>query len=1023
MHLAAPAEIWQATSVTQGAAANGNRGAGRRTKTWVSDTANAAAGYGREILSALGIDDIDSALSKRKFFLPGSAGSKPKAKINDPETGWGQDDESGQKWADYLGLAAIVQGNAKPSESAEWLAGVIRFDIPTVAPRSKANGKSKLPKGPELKPFNPTKVGMYLLKQGHKPDKALELAGRLKDAGVQMGEYRCKTASCPDKWDALSVICFPVWGELGSAADPVNWIAERTDGELLYAWTPKGEPDPDNPRPKRKCIGGKARGIIGDIRQIYALSKGNLPEGPCIKTEGVSDWMAAMLRDDLPDGAMVWTNPFGCRDVRQTWERDPWSFDLFRGREVWVIHDADKPGQIGAIGERLANGKHSPGWCQRLAEAGATCKNVTLPFKCDDSHGSDLRDWLRNGPFSELIERAAKSEAITPIKESESSQPTRDKIAWTDNEKLLVEASIRALAKSPDVFQRGGELFDVTMAQHPLSPDESVLQVRRLPLAHLRTVLSSLAQFIAESKSGESHPKTITDTLTRQIDSYASYPGISELWSVAEYPFLRPDGSVCTESGYDAATRTYLKTNLRANVLDKPTRADAIEAARRILDLVCDFAFKEGHHRSAWLAGLLTVFAKPAIRGCCPLFIIEASMQGSGKTRLADLISMIAKGRLMTRNPWPSRDEELAKSITAIVSSGIPTVLFDNCKTVLGGQSLEALGTAETWKSRILGESRETPEMPVRQVFFFTGNNCSVTADVARRGCFTRLEPDCEAPDERDDFRHTDLLGHALKNRESLVADVLTILRAFRLSGDRPHVKRWGGFEQWSELIRGAIIWLSLPEIPDPVEGTISMKKDTHASDVFGDLLDGLQEAGLDPSEDDSSITTAEILERIPMQNGYGDFVNKKLRDAIQSACGEKKCTTQRVGMILKRYDGRILQGIKFFAERNTKNVTVWRIVSMNPGTQEPTGASTVPRENDFSEREISDTHKTNIQGAVKVPAGSGVPAKCSPTCKEVDRITEGIPGSQRVICGICGKFYGRVPDHLVTTRQTDGDG
>ncbi|WP_286765810.1 MULTISPECIES: hypothetical protein [Rhodopirellula] len=972
-------------------------------------------------------------MSKRKFCLPGS--DSPKAKINDPEKGCGQCDATDQKWSDWIAFAQVVRGDERMADAAEFVAGVIGHAVGRASKSStftakdgdktkgrsnaktskKAGGKVDLPKSLTLYPWSLINAAPFLERFGCPDVRAA--SDRLRDAGLQIGDLRHKVASSPDRWETARVLVYPVWGQGGSEAGPVNWIVERVDSQKLFAWS-SGQPDPGNPRPKRKVIGGNSRGLIGDIRQIDSLLNGTLPARLSIKTEGISDWMTAVLRDDIPPDSFILTNPFGARDSRQSWEQERWSFDLFADRELWVIHDADAAGQVGSVGESHASGKVTPGWCQRFAEAGAQCRNVKLPFPTEKSHGPDLRDFFRGGgTFADLAERAAKSSLIQPLTDIENSEPSRKKIIWTTDEKKLVQSSIAALAKSPSIYQRGGKLFDVTTDDHPLNRDELTLQVRRLPTAHLRTELSSLAEFVVENEGGETRPKTLTDSLCKQIDKFASYPGVRKLDGVAEFPFLRPDGSVCSEPGYDSATRTYLETSLRVEVPDKPTRDDALRSAERLLDLVRDFEFKEEHHRSAWLAGLLTLFAKPAIRGCCPLFIFEASSAGSGKTRLVDLISTIATGRSMTRNPWPSKDEEVCKSVTSIVTSGIPMVLFDNCKTVLGGQSIEALGTAETWKARILGKSEETPEMPIRQTFFFSANNALVSSDIARRGCFVRLEPSVENPDLRDDFKYNDLLGHAAKHRAQLASDVFIILRAFLLSGAQPTIQRWGSFEAWSKLIRGSIEWLSLP---DPIAGTISVKADTHASDVFPDLIAGLLEADLDEG---SEIRAADIHELIQVHNGYGDYVHRRLRDAILSLLGDRKCTTRRIGMALKVFDGRILNGQKFSSSRNANNTTAWTIRPVGRRNSGTSGTSGGQSEILLNEYMGSATGASNPATTPNSSSRSGVPANCSPSCSESDQVEKKFGSEIKVVCGRCGRFFGRKKKLAERPEQEADDG
>jgi hypothetical protein len=57
---------------------------------------------------------------------------------------------------------------------------------------------------------------------------------------------------------------------------------------------------------------------------------------------------------------------------------------------------------------------------------------------------------------------------------------------------------------------------------------------------------------------------------------------------------------------------------------------------RMLLSIVADFPFEAPEHKSAWLALVLTLAARPAINGCEPFMLIDANTRGSGKTLLAE---------------------------------------------------------------------------------------------------------------------------------------------------------------------------------------------------------------------------------------------------------------------------------------------------------------------------------------------------------------------------------------------------
>jgi hypothetical protein len=190
-------------------------------------------------------------------------------------------------------------------------------------------------------------------------------------------------------------------------------------------------------------------------------------------------------------------------------------------------------------------------------------------------------------------------------------------------------------------------------------------------------------------------------------------------------------------------------------------------------------------HRAAFLAALLTPFARPAIDGPTPLFRFDGSVSGVGKTKQADIISIITTGRKMARLHLPERPDELEKLIGAIALAGDLMILFDNVENggALGGPVLDMVGTSARIKIRILGKS-ESPEMPWRTILYASGNNVSAAGDGLRRILPVGLHTDDEHPETRTDFRIPGcILAHTRSIRPQLVHACLTILRAYAVAG------------------------------------------------------------------------------------------------------------------------------------------------------------------------------------------------------------------------------------------------
>ena len=174
-------------------------------------------------------------------------------------------------------------------------------------------------------------------------------------------------------------------------------------------------------------------------------------------------------------------------------------------------------------------------------------------------------------------------------------------------------------------------------------------------------------------------------------------------------------------------------------------------------------------------------------------------------------VGIIATGRDLPRYTYAACQTELAKQLLAISVSGDSAILFDNAETgaAIGGPALDQAITASSIRGRILGQTRMVT-MPWHAVVFVTANNLHVAGDAQRRSILCRLETRAERPEERSGFRIPDLLAHVRENRAALLVDALTILRAYLVAGKPKPVgfRPLGGFGAWSDLVRGAVIWV-----------------------------------------------------------------------------------------------------------------------------------------------------------------------------------------------------------------------
>jgi hypothetical protein len=353
----------------------------------------------------------------------------------------------------------------------------------------------------------------------------------------------------------------------------------------------------------------------------------------------------------------------------------------------------------------------------------------------------------------------------------------------------------------PYVFARNGALCEVITAERTFISDLGVSRI----LYYMNDAASYVRQDEAKGLVTQSAPEIVA----RMLHERAPRPGIRVLEAVTSAPVFLADGSILHQRGYNPEARVFLEPSVSVDVPEHPTRADAVAAVALFRDLMGDFRFSTPADFSSWLSIVLSPLVKSATRNAPgPLVLISASSAGAGKSKLADMASIIVTGAKSEIRPYTPNDEvEWAKKITAYVGAGAPLGVFDNVVGQIGDAGLDRLITSSTWSDRRLGVS-EAPPLPNVTTWVATGNNIEPRGDTVRRVLVVRLEVKEEHPQSRTGFKRPALEQHTLAHRAELLGAALTILRAFHLAG-RPTVglETWGSFEDWSALVRGALVW------------------------------------------------------------------------------------------------------------------------------------------------------------------------------------------------------------------------
>jgi len=409
------------------------------------------------------------------------------------------------------------------------------------------------------------------------------------------------------------------------------------------------------------------------------------------------------------------------------------------------------------------------------------------------------------------------------------------------------------------------------------------------------------------TKDGEITTSAITPpaALMHQLLRLKTWPETPHLVGITRAPFMRPDGTICTDSGYDPETGWYLDYHGSPVVVpEKPTRATAEDAALTLLSLTDDFEFMDDSHRAAFLSYLLTLIARPGIEGHCPAHVFTANTPGAGKTLLVDIANLIAFGQVPPGYQAPQNAEnadEWRKMLFSFSQTGALSLVVSNYPSgkAIGNAALDMVLTEHRIMDRVLGKS-ESRESAWIATVAITGNNLGSSADFVFRSIWSVLESSEENPRQRSGFKIADIRGHVLEHRHNLLRKALTILTWHAGEGfPAAQGQNYGSFEVWAKVVRDAVMHLTGHDVlkNNEVAGIADVE-----ADELTTLLMGFKEyhnwkAG------DVKISAADI---------YNDLTNpdyrtafNDLRSLVDTERG-KRSFESSFGKLVNRHKGRV---------------------------------------------------------------------------------------------------------------------
>jgi len=472
----------------------------------------------------------------------------------------------------------------------------------------------------------------------------------------------------------------------------------------------------------------------------------------------------------------------------------------------------------------------------------------------------------------------------------------------------IVEKAEQALLDhDPDgILQRGQELvrparLDADQSEDGISRRKGSTVLLPVVKAWLRLQMADAAKW--KSPRGKAQNKTFSsadphasyaDALLAKAGSW-NFPAIRAL--VTAPTFDVATGRPIDRPGHDRITGVLAVFD--PDVFPETRRGIGKDGAKKALDrvyymLLRDFPFTDGPSASVALSAMLTGLLRPTMRSA-PAHCFDAPTAGTGKSKLADIASILITGAPAPAMSWGKNDEETEKRVIAALRRGDQILLMDNLESPqeVTGDFLASILTQDTYQARILGHS-EVLTLPTRILFMATGNNLVVRGDTCRRVVKCRIDARSEHPEERKfDF---DPLKTASDKRGEIIADLLSAVQAY-FDADRPaDPPHLGSFEDWT-VIRGLLLWCGyadpaatmqeIREVDPAREGileTLEAWYETH-----GDRW--LEVKQLEPAEfDDNSQTRDDlwelIIDNLADGNATTQWIGRKLASKRDTVAG-----------------------------------------------------------------------------------------------------------------------------------------
>jgi putative DNA primase/helicase len=482
------------------------------------------------------------------------------------------------------------------------------------------------------------------------------------------------------------------------------------------------------------------------------------------------------------------------------------------------------------------------------------------------------------------------------------------------------EGEAALLAEDYPVFRRDRQLVRPVIGDVEASEGRTTTTVMLVTLERpvLRQMLNEVAdwqRFDARSKAmvAAAPPGEVAELILARVGYWPFRP----ISGVIATPTIRPDGSLLTTPGYDAASGLWLNDLPSMPAIpDKPTRDDAARALKILNGLLDGFPFVDRTARAVALSGMITPVVRAAM-SVAPMHVASAPAPGTGKSYLWDVASHIAIGRPCAVIAAARDEAETEKRLIAAVLRGQPMVSIDNLNGPIDGDFVCQMIERPLLELRPLGGS-DIFTIKNRITSYATGNNIRGRGDVVRRLIHCRLDANMEHPERRQFSTKPHI--QVQNDRGRYVAACLTIVRAYAVA-DRPGcLPSLPSFEGWSDSVRSSLVWLGCDDPACTIEiGHDDDDAHEDAAALFAMWPDVF-----------AQYTAAELIQAAHEGDGAGGLLRPGLLEAIKPIAQDRRGNLEaaRLGYWLRGHKDLVL-GKRKLVRKGTSTRPTWAIESL----------------------------------------------------------------------------------------------